>query len=58
MNENVLQAIAKVRETGQTNMFSKSNVQKIAASLGYQEEATKIRKMDSAEYMKHLQNSV
>ena len=49
--------IAKVRKTGQTNMFSKSNVSKIADSLGYPEISYSISKMSTKEYMDLLEKS-
>jgi len=49
--------IAKVRKTGQTNMFSKSNVAKIANSLGYPDISNSIKNMSSKEYMDLLKES-
>jgi len=49
--------IAKVRKTGQTNMFSKSNVAKIADSLGYPDISDSIENMGTKEYMDLLKES-
>jgi len=53
----IAKAIAEVRETGQTNMFSKTNVSIIADSLGYLEVSQSIDSMNDSEYMKHLEDS-
>lgn len=56
-NKEIAKVIAKVRKTGQTNMFSKTNVVKIADSLGYPDIADSIHNMDNKEYMDILQES-
>lgn len=55
MDDEVIEQLAAVRETGQVNMFNKSGVQRVAHECDFHELVTFIEDNDNATYIDALQ---